>query len=141
QKILVNLPTEEARCQILTHAAKKSDQKCDMMDDQFRMLAQRTRLFSGSDLLSLVQNANRHPLIVLRQATHFVLNVETRRWSPCSSNTAGAKQRALNDFPPDVLECPPLRYEDFEYALKRCKPTCTEEKLRIYSQEQARLQS
>ncbi|KAH7176074.1 P-loop containing nucleoside triphosphate hydrolase protein [Dactylonectria macrodidyma] len=95
-------------------------------------LARRTGGYSGSDIADLVQDALMTPV----KGAHFATHIRKTRgrdgewYTPRSPDAEGETPIQWNQVPGHQLKEPPLLFEDFYDAIKRTKPSVTEEEVR-----------
>jgi len=96
----------------------------------FRVLADRTEGFSGSDISIVVRDALMQPVRKVINATHFrqVIDPETgtRKWTPCSPGDPAAKEKEWGDIGSEELLEPGLGINDFLKSLANTRPTVTD---------------
>jgi len=108
----------------------------------YRMLADKTDGFSGSDIETLVRDALFQPIRKVQMATHFK-NVqepdkETQELktylTPCSPGDAGAMEMSWMQVEGEELFEPELTLKDFIRAAERCRPTVNEKDIEMHRQ-------
>lgn len=101
-----------------------------LVQKDFRILADRTDGFSGSDISVVVRDALMQPVRKVISATHFKrekdpeTNVE--KWTPCSPGDPKAVEKDWGDIESDELLEPPLKIADFLKSLESTRPTVTD---------------
>ena len=102
--------------------------------EQFTILGNLTKGYSGSDIYNLTQDAIYGPLRKCQRATHFK-HLDPNHIVPCSPSDPGAKEMKINDIDhPEMLVAPVVTFEDFILSLQKMKPTVSEEDLKRQQQ-------
>ncbi|KAJ3154116.1 Vacuolar protein sorting-associated protein 4 [Geranomyces michiganensis] len=98
----------------------------------YRMLADRTEGFSGSDITVVVRDAMMEPVRKVQLATHFK-RVANNKWMPCSPGEPGAVEKNWTEVEGAELEEPPLTEVDFLKAAATARPSVNQEDLLRYT--------
>lgn len=100
---------------------------CQLQDEDYMTLAERTEGYSGSDIAIVVRDALMQPVRKVISATHFkqVEDPETgtMKWTPCSHGDPKAVEKTWTDIGSDELLEPPLKITDFLKSLDTTPPT------------------
>ena len=132
KKIYISLPEANARKLMLK--LNLGDTYNDLTDEQFTILGNLTKGYSGSDIYNLTQDAIYGPLRKCQRATHFK-HLDPNHIVPCSPSDPGAKEMKINDIDhPEMLVAPVVTFEDFILSLQKMKPTVSEEDLKRQQQ-------
>jgi vacuolar protein-sorting-associated protein 4 len=109
---------------------------CELGPKDYRVLADRTEGYSGSDISIVVRDALMQPVRKVISATHFKLvDVEgTRKWTPCSPGDPEAQEKTWSDIDSDELLEPPLKLADFLKSLSSTRPTVTESDIKRHEE-------
>jgi len=106
---------------------------CQLGAKDYRVLADRTEGFSGSDISIIVRDALMQPIRKVISATHFkkVADPDSdtqalTKWTPCSPGDPDAVEKSWSDIGSDELLEPPLKLADFLKSLDSTRPTVTE---------------
>jgi vacuolar protein-sorting-associated protein 4 len=105
---------------------------CDLEDDDFDYLAEKTEGFSGSDISVVVRDALMEPVRRMSTATHFkrIANPDgsdpPQVYVPCRPGDRGAEQISLMDIDGNMLGTPKITREDFEAVLESAKPSVSQ---------------
>lgn len=101
---------------------------CELGPKDYRVLADKTEGYSGSDIAIVVRDALMQPVRKVISATHFKqVEVEgTMKWTPCSPGDSAAEEKTWSDIDSDELLEPPLKLADFLKSLSSTRPTVTE---------------
>ena len=128
KKIYISLPEANARKLMLK--LNLGDTYNDLTDEQFTILGNLTKGYSGSDIYNLTQDAIYGPLRKCQRATHFK-QLDPNHIVPCSPSDPGAKELKINDIEhPESLVAPVVTFEDFILSLQKMKPTVSEADLK-----------
>jgi vacuolar protein-sorting-associated protein 4 len=103
---------------------------CQLVDEDYQTLADRTEGYSGSDIAIVVRDALMQPVRKVISATHFK-HVEdpengVMKWTPCSHGDPKAVEKTWTDIGSDELLEPPLKITDFLKSLDTTPPTVNE---------------
>jgi vacuolar protein-sorting-associated protein 4 len=100
-----------------------------LVPKDYRMLAERTEGYSGSDIAIIVRDALMQPVRKVLSATHFkhVKDPESgaTKWTPCSPGDPDAVEKSWDGLESDELQEPPLTLKDFLMSLDNTRPTVT----------------
>jgi vacuolar protein-sorting-associated protein 4 len=106
---------------------------CQLGAKDYRVLADRTEGYSGSDISIIVRDALMQPIRKVISATHFkkVADPDSAtqaltKWTPCSPGDPDAVEKSWSDIGSDELLEPPLKLADFLKSLDSTRPTVTE---------------
>jgi vacuolar protein-sorting-associated protein 4 len=106
---------------------------CQLAPKDYRVLADRTEGYSGSDIAIIVRDALMQPIRKVISATHFKKAADPdsdtqvlTKWTPCSPGDPDAAEKSWSDIGSDELLEPPLKLADFLKSLDVTRPTVTE---------------
>jgi vacuolar protein-sorting-associated protein 4 len=105
----------------------------ELTQKDFRLLADKTEGYSGSDISIIVRDALMQPVRKVISATHFK-RVDNTKWTPCSPGDPAAEERSWSDIETDELLEPPLRIADFLKSLDSTRPTVTEKDIQRHDE-------
>ncbi|KAI0809143.1 AAA-domain-containing protein [Irpex lacteus] len=134
KRIYIPLPGVEARKQMfLLHVG---DTPCQLSQKDYRVLAEKTEGYSGSDISTVVRDALMQPVRKVLSATHFkqVEDDGKLKWTPCSPGDPAAQEKSWSDIESDELLEPPLKLNDFLKSLETTRPTVTAEDIRKHDE-------
>ncbi|KAF7797766.1 hypothetical protein EIP86_008967 [Pleurotus ostreatoroseus] len=134
KRIYIPLPGLEARKQMfILHVG---DTPCQVSQKDYRLLAEKTDGYSGSDIAVVVRDALMQPVRKVLSATHFKQVEEDgkMKWTPCSPGDPAAVEKAWTDIESDELLEPPLKIADFLKSLDNVRPTVTAEDIKKHEQ-------
>ncbi|KAG6821439.1 Vacuolar protein sorting-associated protein 4 [Arthromyces matolae] len=130
KRIYIPLPGPDARRHMFQ--LHIGDTPNELTPKDFRLLADKTDGYSGSDISTAVRDALMQPVRKVISATHFkrVPNPETpngelTKLTPCSPGDPEAEERDWTGIESDELLEPPLRLADFLKSLENTRPTVT----------------
>ncbi|KAF7306243.1 AAA-domain-containing protein [Mycena indigotica] len=123
KRIYIPLPGPEARQRMFE--LHVGETPCEMSKADYRVLAEQTDGFSGSDISIVVRDALMQPVRKVLGATHFK-RVGDGKWTPCSPGDPDAVEKSWTDVDSDELQEPPLKVGDFLKSLSSTRPTVTE---------------
>lgn len=112
-----------------------------LVHKDFKMLAEKTDGFSGSDIETLVRDALFQPIRKIQTATHFKEvtmpskqdpSVLKNYLTPCSPGDPLARELSWMQVGTDELLEPELTIKDFLRAVERAKPTVNEKDLEMH---------
>lgn len=135
KRIYIPLPGPEARRRMFEIHVGSTP--CELSSKDYRVLADNTDGFSGSDISIIVRDALMQPVRKVISATHFkrVTGDEgTTKWTPCSPGDADAEEITWSDIGSDELLEPPLKLKDFMKSLDSTRPTVTESDIKKHEQ-------
>lgn len=142
KRIYVPLPELNARIQMFKLHLGNSYHS--LVDEDFKLLGQRTERYSGADISIIVRDALMYPVRKVQLATHWKtisgpcrLNskqVVSGLFTPCSPGDPQARELHWADVPADKLLEPSVTMRDMMNALASQKPTVSDADLRKYEQ-------
>ncbi|OAX40493.1 AAA-domain-containing protein [Rhizopogon vinicolor AM-OR11-026] len=128
KRIYIPLPGPEARKRMFEIHIGTTP--CELEPKDYRLLAEQTEGYSGSDISIVVRDALMQPVRKVISATHFkpmqFSSSTMTKWTPCSPGDPDAVEKTWSDVNSDELEEPPLRMADFIKSLENVRPTVTE---------------
>ncbi|KDR68737.1 hypothetical protein GALMADRAFT_256556 [Galerina marginata CBS 339.88] len=139
KRIYIPLPGPDARRRMFEIHVGSTP--CQLEPKDYRVLADRTEGFSGSDISIVVRDALMQPVRKVISATHFkrVADPESEsdeltKWTPCSPGDPDAEEKTWSDIESDELLEPPLKVNDFLKSLDATRPTVTEADIQKHDQ-------
>jgi vacuolar protein-sorting-associated protein 4 len=109
----------------------------ELTQKDFRILAEKTEGYSGSDISIIVRDALMQPVRKVISATHFKRvqdpmsdDAEATKWTPCSPGDPAAEEKSWSAIESDELLEPALKLADFLKSLDSTRPTVTEKDIR-----------
>ncbi|KIK66000.1 hypothetical protein GYMLUDRAFT_218784 [Collybiopsis luxurians FD-317 M1] len=127
KRIYIPLPGVDARKRMFEIHIGSTP--CQLGTKDYRVLADNTDGYSGSDIAVVVRDALMQPVRKLLSATHFkqISDPETgvMKWTPCSPGDPEAVEKSWETLEADELIEPPLKLADFMNSLETNKSTCT----------------
>ncbi|KAJ1920234.1 Vacuolar protein sorting-associated protein 4 [Mycoemilia scoparia] len=134
KRIYIPLPDPAARARMFKlHIGNTA---CSLTQRDYKVLADRTDGFSGSDIAVIVRDALMQPIRKVQMATHFkrVVRLVDREsdepngptkeyWTPCSPGDRDAIEKTWMDVDTDELWEPDLTLQDFLKAVQTGRPT------------------
>eukprot|EP00475_Leptophrys_vorax_P033941 TRINITY_DN541_c0_g1_i1.p1 TRINITY_DN541_c0_g1~~TRINITY_DN541_c0_g1_i1.p1 ORF type:complete len:449 (-),score=149.24 TRINITY_DN541_c0_g1_i1:56-1348(-) len=105
---------------------------CDLEDEDFDYLAEKTEGFSGSDISVVVRDALMEPVRRMSTATHFkrIPNPDgsdpPQVYVPCKPGDRGAERISLMDIDGNMLGTPKISKADFEVVFESAKPSVSQ---------------
>ncbi|KAG1775036.1 P-loop containing nucleoside triphosphate hydrolase protein [Suillus placidus] len=129
KRIYIPLPGPDARKRMFEIHVGSTP--CELEPKDYRLLADRTEGYSGSDISIVVRDALMQPVRKVISATHFKpippsSSLGKAKWTPCSPGDSNAVEKTWSDIDSDELVEPPLRLADFIKSLDNVRPTVTE---------------
>lgn len=118
------------------------DTPCRLTQKEFRLIAQKTEGFSGSDITVLVRDALMEPVRKVQQSTHFKKvdapsrkdpKIVTPHLTPCSPGDPAAIEMNWTAVKSDELLEPELTIEDFMRSTLNARPSVNQDDLGQYS--------
>ena len=113
----------------------------ELTQKDFRLLADKTDGYSGSDISIIVRDALMQPVRKVISATHFkrvqdpTSHDERRvKWTPCSPGDPAAEEKSWSDIESDELLEPPLKLADFLKSLDSTRPTVTDKDIQRHEE-------
>ncbi|KAF7293750.1 AAA-domain-containing protein [Mycena chlorophos] len=131
KRIYIPLPGPDARKRMFE--LHVGETPCQMGRDDYRVLAEQTDGFSGSDISIVVRDALMQPVRKVLSATHFK-RIDGDKWTPCSPGDPDAVEKSWTDVDSDELQEPPLKLADFLKSLSSTRPTVTEADIQKHDQ-------
>ncbi|PPQ98062.1 hypothetical protein CVT26_003288 [Gymnopilus dilepis] len=136
KRIYIPLPGPEARRRMFE--IHVGNTPCELSPKDYRVLADRTEGYSGSDISIVVRDALMQPVRKVISATHFK-QVDSpdggkKKWTPCSPGDPEAVEKSWTDVESDELQEPPLKLNDFLKSLEATRPTVTEADIQKHEQ-------
>lgn len=122
RRVYIPLPDEIARAELFR--LKIGDTPNSLTPEDMQQLAQRTELFSGSDIETMVKSALLEPVRLCSRARFFRKVGE--KFAPCSPSEQGAIEMTLNDVPSGKLRPPVVSADDFFNILESAKPSVSQ---------------
>ncbi|PVV02686.1 hypothetical protein BB560_002855 [Smittium megazygosporum] len=135
KRIYIPLPDLNARqAMFKIHVG---DTRCNLSQSDYRMLAEKTDGYSGSDIAVIVRDALMQPVRMVQTATHFKRvrgNYDSDKdnssgdsnkwyWTPCSPGDPDAVEKNWTGLESDDLYEPELTLKYFLKSLQSIKPT------------------
>ncbi|KAJ2722527.1 Vacuolar protein sorting-associated protein 4 [Coemansia sp. Benny D115] len=135
KRIFIPLPDSAARARMFQ--LHIGNTPCTLTQRDYRMLADRTDGYSGSDIAVIVRDALMQPIRKVQVATHFkrvmpppthprVVAGQQVFWTPCSPGDPQAIEKTWSEVGGDELWEPDLTLADFLKAVKNSRPTVNE---------------
>lgn len=106
---------------------------CELKQKDYRVLADKTEGYSGSDISVVVRDALMQPVRKVISATHFK-RIDDEKWTPCSPGDPAAVEKSWTDVESNELLEPPLKLADFLKSLSSVRPTVTETDIRRHDE-------
>ncbi|EFQ30419.1 ATPase [Colletotrichum graminicola] len=127
RRVHIGLPDVNGRARMFKLAV--GDTETNLQQDDYRVLAELSEGFSGSDISNVVQQALMGPVRKIIQATHFkpVMQDGVKKLTPCSPGDPDAKEMTYHDVDSEELMAPTLELKDFKQALRDSHPTVSED--------------
>ncbi|KAF8236954.1 AAA-domain-containing protein [Tricholoma matsutake] len=139
KRIYIPLPGPEARKHMFQ--LHVGDTPNELTQKDFRLLAEKTEGYSGSDISIIVRDALMQPVRKVISATHFRRvrdptsdSVEMTKWTPCSPGDPAAEEKSWSVVESNELLEPPLRIADFLKSLDSTRPTVTEKDIQRHEE-------
>ncbi|OCH88988.1 AAA-domain-containing protein [Obba rivulosa] len=137
KRIYIPLPGPEARRHMFQ--LHVGDTPCELTPKDYRLLADQTDGYSGSDISIVVRDALMQPVRKVLSATHFKripspTDPNQLKWTPCSPGDREAVEKNWSDIDSDELLEPPLRIADFLKSLSSVRPTVTADDIKRHEQ-------
>ncbi|KAI5461963.1 P-loop containing nucleoside triphosphate hydrolase protein [Mariannaea sp. PMI_226] len=134
KRIHIPLPDEEARKTLLQMHLDHTATSLGDIDVVLGSLAKRTEGFSGSDIVSAIQDAIVMPAQRVRTAKYLRKDQDSEDvwYSPCSDSDPEAMEPKWNQVPAEQLKAPPLSVEDLYEAIRRKEPSVGEDQVQKY---------
>jgi vacuolar protein-sorting-associated protein 4 len=113
---------------------------CTLIPRDYKLLAQKTSGFSGSDIQVLVRDALMEPIRKVQSSTHFKKvraknrngEEESDHWQPCSPGDKDAVEKDWMDVGTDELLEPELVVADFLRSCVTARPSVNQADLQKY---------
>ncbi|KAJ1732553.1 Vacuolar protein sorting-associated protein 4 [Coemansia sp. Benny D160-2] len=140
KRIYIPLPDPAARARMFQ--LHIGNTPCTLTQRDYRLLAERTDGYSGSDIAVIVRDALMQPIRKVQMATHFKRvsrpldrqqapgGPQRQYWTPCSPGDADAVEKTWAEVSGDELWEPDLVYSDFLKAVKTSRPTVNDDDLK-----------
>ncbi|EGO19433.1 hypothetical protein SERLADRAFT_442915 [Serpula lacrymans var. lacrymans S7.9] len=137
KRIYIPLPGPDARRRMFEIHVGSTP--CELSQKDYRVLADRTEGYSGSDISIVVRDALMQPVRKVISATHFKPlpsddDESKEKWTPCSPGDADAVEKSWSEVESDELVEPPLRLADFIKSLESVRPTVSEKDIRRHDE-------
>jgi vacuolar protein-sorting-associated protein 4 len=150
----VYIPLPEAESRTFMVKLQLGDTPNNLREEDFEMLGRVSEGASGSDIKVLVKEALMEPLRRCQQAKQFYEDEEgflvpCEQYPNCAycppklssdkpgtnytCSYCGARRMALWDVPPDQLKAPPVKFSDFEKALKHSVTSVSKDELERFT--------
>ncbi|KAL2914548.1 Vacuolar protein sorting-associated protein 4 [Polyrhizophydium stewartii] len=139
KRIYIPLPDLNARARMV--GLNVGSTPCKLAQRDYRMLAERTDGFSGSDIAVLVRDALMEPVRKVQMATHFKkVQAPSRQdpsvmrvyLTPCSPGDPGAIEKNWTEVGSDELLEPELTVADFLRSASTARPSVNKNDLDQY---------
>ncbi|KAK2743268.1 Vacuolar protein sorting-associated protein 4 [Myotisia sp. PD_48] len=129
RRVYISLPDIAARLKMFRLCIGSTP--CELTSGDFRVLAEMSEGYSGSDITIAVQDALMQPVRKIQSATHYkkVMVDGVEKFTPCSPGDNGAMEMTWADIDADSLLEPPLVLKDFIKAVKGSRPTVSQDDL------------
>ncbi|KAJ2634050.1 Vacuolar protein sorting-associated protein 4, partial [Coemansia sp. RSA 1694] len=132
KRIFIPLPDAAARARMFQ--LHIGNTPCTLTQRDYKMLAERTEGYSGSDIAVIVRDALMQPIRKVQVATHFKRvrypadssvpdGPQRDYWTPCSPGDPHAIEKTWSEVGSDELWEPDLSSSDFLKAVKNSRPT------------------
>ncbi|KAJ2556698.1 Vacuolar protein sorting-associated protein 4 [Coemansia sp. RSA 1933] len=139
KRIYIPLPDPAARARMFQ--LHIGNTPCTLTQRDYRLLADRTDGYSGSDIAVIVRDALMQPIRKVQMATHFKhvarpidrsqpQGPQRQYWTPCSPGDADAVEKTWAEVSSEELWEPDLVYSDFLKAVKNSRPTVNDQDLK-----------
>ncbi|TFK44629.1 AAA-domain-containing protein [Crucibulum laeve] len=139
KRIYIPLPGPDARRRMFEIHVGTTP--CQLTPKDYRVLAENTEGYSGSDIAIVVRDALMQPVRKVISATHFKHvpdpasdSTEATKWTPCSPGDPDALEKSWSDIGSDELLEPPLKLADFMKSLESTRPTVTESDIKRHEE-------
>ncbi|OBZ79377.1 Vacuolar protein sorting-associated protein 4 [Grifola frondosa] len=137
KRIYIPLPGPEARRRMFQ--LHVGETPCQLSSHDYRLLAEKTDGYSGSDIAIVVRDALMQPIRKVLSATHFKrvpspTDPSAVKWTPCSPGDPEAEEKSWTTIESDELQEPPLKLADFLKSLSNVRPTVTAEDIKKHDQ-------
>ena len=132
KKVYIPLPTRDDRVELLTHELQREN--CwihSISDDDIRVIADSTDMYSGSDLSQLLTAAAEMANLELVQATAYFVDPETKIHS-IAANGHPIVQRSYSEVPRGFMAPNPVTMSHMRRALMNQKASAQKEDLKKY---------
>jgi vacuolar protein-sorting-associated protein 4 len=134
KRIYISLPEAEARLSLLKNSMKNEEH--NLTEADFKEMADRTDLFSGSDLSSLIKNACFEPLRKFQNAIYFLPVGKNPQgkiiYTPCAPSEKGAVKLDKDNLSGLEIKKNIINKYDFLKAIENTKPTVSVKDLVAY---------
>ena len=119
-KILLSLPEFDERKLMFKINLKNT--KNDLVDEQFEILSQLAKGYSGADIYSITKEAINEPIKKCQRANYFKY-LDNKYITPCAPSDPLAKKMKINDIDPKYLVYPLVTFEDFIIQIQKSEPS------------------
>ncbi|KAJ1508084.1 Vacuolar protein sorting-associated protein 4 [Coelomomyces lativittatus] len=133
KRIYISLPDLNARAHMFQLHVGTTP--CQLKKEDYKLLAEKTEGFSGSDLAVVVRDALMQPIRKVQTATHFKPvpfsspKGGSVKYTPCSPGDPHAKEKSWTQLETHELLEPELTLQDFLKAVAKGRPTVNAEDL------------
>lgn len=128
--VFCGLPGAPERKDLFRHYCRSMHH--NLTDADFTFLAEKTNLYSGSDISRVVDAARMGPVAELQRATHFIMG-DDQLYRPCDPSVQNAVRLNLVEIRNNSLAAKrEVRIDDFRHALKRSQATLSQEQYEKY---------
>ncbi|KAJ2089096.1 Vacuolar protein sorting-associated protein 4 [Coemansia sp. RSA 986] len=139
KRIYIPLPDPAARARMFQ--LHIGNTPCTLTQRDYKLLAERTDGYSGSDIAVIVRDALMQPIRKVQMATHFKSvarpvdrsqpqGPQRQYWTPCSPGDSDAVEKTWAEVTSEELWEPDLVYSDFLKAVKNSRPTVNDQDLK-----------
>ena len=128
KRICISLPEKEARKQMLIKNVGK--ELTEMTDQDYDLLADKTEMYSASDIASLTKEALMQPIRKCQNAKRFRMESDGFYYPTTPSDQQGIPMTLYDCKNPEKIRKPKIFMEDFMYALTKSKKTVSKADLK-----------
>eukprot|EP01087_Luapelamoeba_hula_P023005 TRINITY_DN8392_c0_g1_i1.p1 TRINITY_DN8392_c0_g1~~TRINITY_DN8392_c0_g1_i1.p1 ORF type:complete len:439 (-),score=59.82 TRINITY_DN8392_c0_g1_i1:163-1479(-) len=144
KRIYIGLPDINARARIFQIHLGSTPH--NLTREHFKILAEQTEGYSGSDISTVVRDALMQPVRIVQNATHFkrvtgrdkATGAPRQYLTPCSGSDPHATEMSWMDVESDMLMEPIVTVDHFNRSLRTTRPTVNESELvkqRVFTDE------